>query len=327
MLRTSRRPSTHMATPLRTRRFKPLIILVVFFVLIILYLTSSARSTRNSDFYTRTQAALQQQRFAADSADDVISSDANVAARLKEAEEQAKKSADKKGDEHRARLGMEELPPADKEKDQEKSVAGRKTMKDESSKKGLVLDDDADDAYVAAGVEKPSKDQVPVKGKEQTAATEEDDKVEAELNSILKRSPSMSITAEVQDDFLRWLLTLCSAVIIFSKTYCPYSKKAKRILLDQYKITPAPYVVELDEHPLGAKMQAALGTSTGRRTVPNILINGKSVGGGDDIALLHEKGTLISTIKDMGKKRIMEATLIEPKPAPKDDGKRRRVKR
>lgn len=100
------------------------------------------------------------------------------------------------------------------------------------------------------------------------------------------------------------------AVIIFSKTYCPYSKKAKHILLDQYKIVPEPYVAELDTHPLGARLQAALQKSTGRRTVPNVLINGKSIGGGDDVAGLDHEDKLASTIRDMGGKRIMEVSRV-----------------
>ncbi|KAF1817408.1 glutaredoxin [Eremomyces bilateralis CBS 781.70] len=118
--------------------------------------------------------------------------------------------------------------------------------------------------------------------------TEEDVEVEAELNTILKKSP----------------------IIIFSKTYCHFSMNAKRIF-GAYKIVPEPYIVELDEHPLGPKLQAKLGESTGRRTVPNILINGKSIGGGDDVAQLHEQGKLIETVKSMGGKRIMEATLVD----------------
>ncbi|KAG9707978.1 glutaredoxin, partial [Aureobasidium melanogenum] len=123
--------------------------------------------------------------------------------------------------------------------------------------------------------------------------TEEEHKVEVELNSILKKSP----------------------IVIFSKSYCPYSKKAKAILLEQYNIVPSPYVEELDLHPLGPQLQAALLKTTGRRTVPNVLINGKSIGGGDDIASLHENDKLIQQIKDLGGKRIMEVSKAEPKAA------------
>lgn len=69
---------------------------------------------------------------------------------------------------------------------------------------------------------------------------------------------------------------------------------------------PAPYVVELDQHPLGRDLQGVLGQSTGRRTVPNILVNGKSIGGGDDIAGMDEKGELASTLKKMGGKWIVD---------------------
>jgi len=112
-----------------------------------------------------------------------------------------------------------------------------------------------------------------------------------ELNAILKKSP----------------------MIIFSKSFCPFSKKAKAILLQQYKIVPPPYVVELDQHPLGPALQHALSKSTGRHTVPNVLINGRSIGGGDDVEELHQKGKLVSTIKSMGGKRVVEVTKIEIK--------------
>ncbi|KAK6815214.1 hypothetical protein RU639_008418 [Aspergillus parasiticus] len=63
-----------------------------------------------------------------------------------------------------------------------------------------------------------------------------DERVEAktELNSILKRSP----------------------IIIFSKSYCPHSARAKSILLDRYSIVPAPYV--LVEEALVAGMMWSL---------------------------------------------------------------------
>ena len=45
---------------------------------------------------------------------------------------------------------------------------------------------------------------------------------------------------------------------------------------------------------------------TGRRTVPNVLINGKSIGGGDDVEELHDDDKLVSTVSSMGGKRIMK---------------------
>lgn len=64
-------------------------------------------------------------------------------------------------------------------------------------------------------------------------------------------------------------------------------------------------MVELDHEELGPGLQNALQKSTGRRTVPNVLINGKSIGGGDDIQALHDTGKLIDKFQAMGGKRIM----------------------
>jgi glutaredoxin len=104
----------------------------------------------------------------------------------------------------------------------------------------------------------------------------------AELDSILKKSP----------------------VIIFSKTYCPFSKRAKSILIEKYNITPEPHVVELDIHPQGQALQDQLLETTGRRTVPNIMVNGVSLGGADDITEMDAAGKLVGKIVDLGNKRV-----------------------
>ena len=83
-------------------------------------------------------------------------------------------------------------------------------------------------------------------------------------------------------------------------------------MLEKYTIDPAPYVVELDEHPLGPQIQARLAEITGRRTVPNIMINGKSIGGSDDIAELDKDHGLVEKIKTLGGKRVeMKERFIE----------------
>ncbi|RPB09716.1 glutaredoxin, partial [Morchella conica CCBAS932] len=93
-------------------------------------------------------------------------------------------------------------------------------------------------------------------------------------------------------------------VVIFSKSYCPYSKRAKTLLLDKYNIVPAPLVVELDQHAHGAEIQAALGKRTGRRTVPNVLVAGESIGGCDDVYAMEEEGRLHDRIKALGGARV-----------------------
>lgn len=132
------------------------------------------------------------------------------------------------------------------------------------------------------------KAQEVVKEKEKDEEEKEDVEVTTELNTILKKSP----------------------IIIFSKSYCPHSKRAKTILLEKYSIDPLPFVVELDQHPLGGKLQARLAQLTGRRTVPNVLINGVSIGGGDDVAELHAKKNLEEKVKDLGGKKIKDVKAL-----------------
>ena len=110
-------------------------------------------------------------------------------------------------------------------------------------------------------------------------------------------------------------------MIIFSKTYCQFSKRAKALLLDHYTISPAPFVVELDTltdtvpppssddsgtaPTMGKKIQELLAELTGRRTVPNIMVNTKSLGGSDDVVKMDHEGTLVDEIKKMGGKRFV----------------------
>ena len=191
-------------------------------------------------------------------------------------------------------------PAGDKPGD--KPIAGRKTMKGIDGKRPSS-DKPSDNVANQAASE---ASQNPSENTEKTESKEEHE-VETEFNSILKKGPS-----KLHSFDSHWY-NLTLSVIIFSKSYCPFSAKAKRILLEKYTIVPAPHVVELDQHPLGTKLQASLETMTGRRTVPNIMINGKSIGGGDDVEELDNASTLIDKIKGMGGKRVMEVKLREVK--------------
>ena len=57
---------------------------------------------------------------------------------------------------------------------------------------------------------------------------------------------------------------------------------------------------------MGQELQGLLAETTGRRTVPNVLVRGRSMGGGDETAALDEKGELAATLKEMGGKWITE---------------------
>jgi glutaredoxin 3 len=80
-------------------------------------------------------------------------------------------------------------------------------------------------------------------------------------------------------------------VVIFSKTYCPHCSKAVDLLVGQLEI-PGTKVWQLDTMDNGADVQAALLEITGQRTVPNVFINQKHVGGNDNVQEAHRSGKL-----------------------------------
>ncbi|KAM0723062.1 hypothetical protein Q7P37_001262 [Cladosporium fusiforme] len=292
-----------------TRRLKTALLLALFATLTIIYVTHGASNTYNSQFYTRTVAAMQtrQDNEAREAMIAEEKTRADRVARIQEEHEQAMGKAKQKPMVEDAAgqpsVKAQEAPAAASEG---KPVAGRKMMPDGNGNGGkVVVNPNADDDGVArvgnGGAAKSRESSVASKNnKVEDEESESEHEIEVEMNSILKKGP----------------------IIIFSKSYCPFSKKAKKILLSRYTITPPPYVVELDQHPLGAGLQAALKKSTGRSTVPNVLINGKSIGGGDDVAALDETGTLEVKVKELGGKRIMEVKKVEIKEGEDLNGKR-----
>jgi len=77
--------------------------------------------------------------------------------------------------------------------------------------------------------------------------------------------------------------------MIFSKSYCPYCQRTKQLFED----TGKPFkVLELDLDPIGSEYQAALQQLTGQRTVPNVFIAGKHIGGHDSTMAAKKDGTL-----------------------------------
>jgi len=88
-------------------------------------------------------------------------------------------------------------------------------------------------------------------------------------------------------------LVAANTVMVFSKTTCPFCTKIKN-LFEQLKVKIE--VLELDQIGDGAAVQAALLEKTGQRTVPNVFINGKHVGGHDDTMKLHSEEKLLPMI-------------------------------
>jgi len=88
-------------------------------------------------------------------------------------------------------------------------------------------------------------------------------------------------------------------VIVFSKTYCPYSKKAKA-LLAQYNLSPPVKIVEVDLRSDADAIKTVLTRLTNHSTFPNVFIAEKSLGGSDDLERLHESGELTKLLTAAG---------------------------
>jgi glutaredoxin len=82
-------------------------------------------------------------------------------------------------------------------------------------------------------------------------------------------------------------------VVVFSKSYCPYCTRVKK-LLSSLKVEYQAY--ELDNMQEGDDLQNELLRKTGQRTVPNVFVNGNSIGGCDSTTALHNKGKLLPLI-------------------------------
>lgn len=104
-------------------------------------------------------------------------------------------------------------------------------------------------------------------------------------------------------------------MVVFSKLYCPYSKRLKQLLRDHYSITPEPTIVELDKHKHGAELQDYLKVVTQRNTVPNVLVGSKSHlsrGGSDDFLKLHNENTLAELLTLWGDKELSAKRIEVP---------------
>jgi len=85
-------------------------------------------------------------------------------------------------------------------------------------------------------------------------------------------------------------------VVVFSKTFCPYCTSTKKLFSD---MNVNAKIIELDKIDNGADVQSALLDITGQRTVPNVFIKGKHLGGNDVTQAAAKNGKLMEM---MGKK-------------------------
>ncbi|KAL4954590.1 thioredoxin-like protein [Aspergillus filifer] len=270
------------------RRIKFLAAIAVVVFILYLHYSSESQSVRNQKFYQSTVAAI--------NAEKAGTANAKVPGHVTHAEKEQPgsrssedytyvESSDDKEEPAIPKAQLEPQQPlqASVEQDTEEIPIAGRTKMTVPKEKGTEESEDEIGAEAAPWKEEDDE------AKKQKQAETELAETKAELNDIFKRSP----------------------IIIFSKSYCPFSKKAKAILLGKYSITPAPFVVELDQHPLGPRLQSLLGENTGRHTVPNVLVNGRSIGGGDDIAALDDHDELAARLKSLGGQWLQRVERLE----------------
>ncbi|KAK4407294.1 Monothiol glutaredoxin-S10 [Sesamum angolense] len=87
-------------------------------------------------------------------------------------------------------------------------------------------------------------------------------------------------------------------VVVYSKTWCSYSSEVKSLFK---RLGVNPHVVELDQlGSQGSDLQKTLELLTGQRTVPNVFIGGKHIGGCSDTVKLYQQGELESLLSEAG---------------------------
>ncbi|KAL2635147.1 hypothetical protein R1flu_006626 [Riccia fluitans] len=101
----------------------------------------------------------------------------------------------------------------------------------------------------------------------------------------------MQVNAASEDPYMTFVKKTIAShpIVIFSKSYCPYCKRAKSVFK---QLNETPFVVELDLREDGGRIQAAVSELIGRRTVPQVFIDGKHIGGSDDTVEAFNNGKL-----------------------------------
>ncbi len=80
-------------------------------------------------------------------------------------------------------------------------------------------------------------------------------------------------------------------VEIYTKAFCPYCSRAMKLLASK-GVTPEEYDISMG----GPKRAEMLGRANGKTTVPQVFIDGRHIGGSDDLAAMDRAGELDSLL-------------------------------
>ena len=83
-------------------------------------------------------------------------------------------------------------------------------------------------------------------------------------------------------------------VVMYSTAYCPFCMRARQLLEDKKVIFEE---IDVDLNP---ERRAEMVERSGRRTVPQIFIDGISIGGWDELSALEAQGRLDGMLIEKG---------------------------
>ena len=86
-------------------------------------------------------------------------------------------------------------------------------------------------------------------------------------------------------------------VVVFSKSWCPFCRQAISIL-ENADIEHR--VVDLEDEADGDAIHSAVKDVVGRTSVPQVFINGQSLGGCDDLKAAKSSGDLAGLLETAG---------------------------
>ena len=86
-------------------------------------------------------------------------------------------------------------------------------------------------------------------------------------------------------------------VMVFSKSYCPFCVQAKDALQNKGVAFKA---IEMDNVPNGADLQNVIKSDYNHRTVPCTFVDGKKIGGCDDLMAAISNGELKKALAAAG---------------------------
>jgi glutaredoxin 3 len=105
-------------------------------------------------------------------------------------------------------------------------------------------------------------------------------------------SASVTSTASLAEEFAKQEISN-NKVVVFSKSYCPYCRRAKALFAES---GIEAKIHELNEMDNGHEIQDALSKMTGQRTVPSVFIRGQHIGRSDKTMELHGSGKLMELL-------------------------------